>query len=75
MQYKPSKPVNPAANFIAPSSIFNLVQRLQGGARRQSLRSGSLGSGRVNASSTGDPEDFQTFLNVFKRKADNALVE
>ena len=72
MQYKPA---NPASNFISPASIFGLVQRLQGSTRRQALRSGSLGSGRIEASSTGDPQDFQTFLNVLSKRADRALAE
>ena len=63
------KPVNPAAGFISPANIFSVVQGLQTAPRRNSLKSGKLGSGEVQASSIGDPDKFQSLLNVFRNRA------
>lgn len=62
------KPSNPASGFISPANLFNVVQRLQTQGRRNSLISGSLGSGKVAAPSTGDPDKFQSLLNVFSNR-------
>jgi hypothetical protein len=62
------KPSNPASGFINPANLFGMVQRLQTQGRRNSLMSGSLGSGKVAAPSTGDPDKFQSFLNVFSNR-------
>lgn len=63
------KPVNPAARFISPANIFSVVQGLQRASRGNDLRSGKLGSGEIQASSTGDPDKFQSLLNVFRNRA------
>ena len=63
------KPINPAASFITPANIFSVVQNLQTASRGNSLRSGKLGSGETQASSTGDPDKFQSLLNVLRNRA------
>lgn len=63
------KPENPAASFISPQNIFSVVQGLQSNTRRNSLVSGSLGSGKTAAPSTGDPDKFQRFLGILGSRA------
>jgi hypothetical protein len=62
------KPSNPASNFISPANLFSVVRRLQTQGRRNALMSGSLGSGKVEAPATGDPDKFQSLLNVFRNR-------
>jgi hypothetical protein len=63
------KPTSPAAGFISPANLFSVVRNLQTASRGNSLRSGKLGSGEIQASSTGDPDKFQSLLNVFRNRA------
>ena len=63
------KPTSPAAGFISQANLFSVVQNLQTASRGNSLRSGKLGSVEIHASSTGDPDKFQSLLNVFRNRA------
>ena len=63
------KPTNPTASFITPANIFSMVQSLQSVGRGRALRSGKLGSGETQASSTGDPDKFQSLLNALRNRA------
>jgi hypothetical protein len=63
------KPTNPSSRFITPANLFGVVQGLQSGSRNKSLVSGTLGAGKTAAPSTGDPDKFQSLLNVFRGRA------
>lgn len=63
------KPTNPTSGFITPANLFGVVQNLQSNSRNNSLVSGRLGAGKTAAPSTGDPNKFQSLLNVFRSRA------
>jgi hypothetical protein len=63
MTFQPDKPSSPS--FINPGALFQMVNKLSGRRRYY----GTMGSGKYGASSYGDPDRFQAFMNTQQRRA------